>query len=161
MKKTLDTLKVTMNKKREAREFCFQYFFHLQLPIFREIKDELKGITDESALVNSINELKETTNTLLSDNLNTFVLEQIKSTLINYEKIEAILTEYLKNWKLNRISRVDNTVLLLSVNELCFTKENPKSIIINEAIEISKKFGNADSGSFINGILDNIAKAYE
>jgi len=150
-----------VNKKREAREFCFQYFFHLQLPIFKEIKEELSKSDDESVLRESVNDFKETTNTLLEDKLSTFVLGQIKSTLLNYEKIEAILQEHLKNWKLSRISRVDNTVLLLAANELCFTKENPKNIVINEAIEISKKYGNADSGSFINGVLDNIAKKYE
>ncbi len=150
-----------MNKKREAREFCFQYFFHLQLPIFKEIKEELSKSDDESALRESVSDFKETTNTLLEDKLSTFVINQIKSTLLNYEKIETILQEHLKNWKLSRISRVDNTVLLLAANELCFTKDNPKNIVINEAIEISKKYGNADSGSFINGVLDNIAKKYE
>jgi N utilization substance protein B len=150
-----------VNKKRVAREFCFQYFFHLQLPIFREIKDELVSIENDTALVESINEFKETTNTLLENDLNSFVLNHIKSTLINYEKIEGILTDHLKNWKLNRISRVDNTVLLLAANELCFMQDNKKNIVINEAIEISKKYGNAESGSFINGILDNISKKYE
>ncbi len=150
-----------MNKKREAREFCFQYFFHLQLPIFRELKDELRTIEDEKSLIESIDEFKETTNTLLGDELNAFILSHIKSTLVNYEKIEEILKDHLKNWKLNRISRVDNTVLLLAANELCFMRDNKKNIVINEAIEISKKFGNAESASFINGILDNISKKYE
>lgn len=150
-----------MNKKRIAREFCFQYFFHLQLPIFRELKDELVNIENDTALINSINEFKETTNTLLDNDLNSFVFSHIKSTLVNYENIEGILTDHLKNWKLNRISRVDNTVLLLAANELCFMKDIKKNIVINEAIEISKKYGNAESGSFINGILDNISKKYE
>lgn len=150
-----------MNKKREAREFCFQYFFHLQLPIFKEIKTDLTNDESDKTLDESIAEFKETTNTLLSSDLSSFVKAQIKSTLINYENIEKIIQDHLKNWKLNRISRVDNTVLLLATNELCFMTETPKNVIINEAIEISKKFGNAESGAFINGVLDNIAKANE
>lgn len=147
-----------MNKKREAREFCFQYFFHMQLPIFQELKHELSNAGDDKVLKESLSEFKESTNTLLSDDLNTFVEEQVRSTLGHYSEIEQILEKYLKNWKLHRISRVEHTNLLLAANDLCFTKSAPVNVIINEAIEISKKFGSLESGSFINGILDNIAK---
>jgi len=143
-----------VNKKRESREFCFQYFFHLQLPIF----SEEKNATDEKSIKESIQEFQESTNTLLGDEFNTYVFKQIKNTMLNYSSIEAIIEKYLKNWKLNRISRVDHTTLLLAVNELCFDKDTPVGIIINEAIEISKKFGSEESASFVNGILDNIAK---
>ena len=143
-----------MNKKREAREFCFQYFFHLQLPVFEELK---KGINDDD-LLSSINEFKESTNSIFTNELNQYVFNQIKTTISNYSQIEDKIQKYLKNWKLNRISRVDHTNLLLAVNEVCFDKSTPVNIVINEAIEISKKFGSIDSGPFVNGILDNIAK---
>ena len=143
-----------MNKKREAREFCFQYFFHLQLPVFEDLK---QGISDNE-LSSSINEFKESTNSIFTDELNNYVFTQIKTTLANYSKIEDTIQKYLKNWKLNRISRVDHTNLLLAVNEVCYDKSTPVNIVINEAIEISKKFGSVDSGPFVNGILDNIAK---
>ena len=129
-----------MNKKREAREFCFQYFFHMQLPIFQELKHELANAGDAKVLKESLNEFKESTNTLLSDELNLFVEDQVKSTLSHYTEIEQILEKYLKNWKLHRISRVEHTNLLLAANDLCFSKSAPVSVIINEAIEISKKF---------------------
>lgn len=147
-----------MNKKREAREFCFQYFFHMQLPIFQELKHELANDGSSQALRDSLIEFKESTNTILSDELNLFVEQQVTSTLKHYAEIEKVLEKYLKNWKLHRISRVEHTNLLLAANDLCFTKSAPVNIIINEAIEISKKFGSLESGSFINGILDNIAK---
>jgi N utilization substance protein B len=143
-----------VNKKREAREFCFQYFFHLQLPVFEDIK---KGISDDE-LSSSINEFKESTNSIFTDELNNYVFTQIKTTISNYSQIEEKIQKYLKNWKLNRISRVDHTNLLLAVNEVCFDKSTPVNIVINEAIEISKKFGSIESGPFVNGILDNIAK---
>jgi N utilization substance protein B len=147
-----------VNKKREAREFCFQYFFHMQLPIFQELKHELANDDSSQVLKDSLLEFKESTNTILSDELNLFVEQQVTSTLKHYVEIEKVLEKYLKNWKLHRISRVEHTNLLLAANDLCFTKSAPVNIIINEAIEISKKFGSLESGSFINGILDNIAK---
>jgi N utilization substance protein B len=149
-----------VNKKRAAREFCFQYFFHLQLPIFRELKDELAKDASDKVIMDSIEEFKVSTNTLLEGDLSNFVVNQIKQTLMNYASLEETIKEYLKNWKLDRLSRVDSTVLLLAVSELKYNNnETSKSVVINEAIEIAKKFGTASSGSFINGVLDKIANA--
>lgn len=145
-------------QKRQSREFCFQYFFHIQLPVFEELKAALSERQDKKAIISSINEFKESTNVLLNDEQNQFVTEQVLGTLTNYTKIEELITKYLKNWKLERISKVDHTNLLLAVHELCFAKNSPPKVVINEAIEISKKFGAKESSSFINGVLDNIAK---
>lgn len=143
------------NKKREAREFCFQYFFHIQLPVFEDSKSNL----DSAELKESINQFKESTNTILSDELNKFSFNIIEGTLKNYNNLEESIKKYLKNWKLERISRVDHTILLLSFYELLNDKSTPFNIIINEAIEISKKFGSVESGPFVNGILDNLVKS--
>lgn len=147
-----------MNNFRIAREFCFQYFFHLQLPVFESLKNDLRSEVQLGVLRASINEFKESTNTLLNDDANLFIEKQVINTLKNYSEIEVIITEHLKNWKLSRLSKVDHTNLLLAVNELCFTKTAPMKVIINEAIEISKKFGSLESSSFINGVLDSVAK---
>jgi N utilization substance protein B len=143
-----------VNKKREAREFCFQYFFHIQLPGFEGAKSDLKS----DQLKDSISEFRESTNTLLSDELNAFGFQMIEGTLKQYESLEKSIEKYLKNWKLERISKVDHTILLLSFYELLHDKSTPVNIVINEAIEISKKFGSVDSGPFVNGILDNLVK---
>lgn len=148
-----------MNKKREAREFCFQYFFHLQLPVFEQIRHSFSTGGSQQEIQNSINEFKETTNTILSDDLNKFALELISGTLAHYDEVQQIIEANLKNWKLKRISRVDHTNLLLATYELCFDKSTHATVVINEAIEISKKFGSLESGSFINAILDSIAKS--
>lgn len=147
-----------MNKKRQAREFCFQYFFHLQLPIFEDLRKTLVTDNNDKDVIASINDFKETTNTILSDELNQFVFSMISGTLKNYDEVQNIIETNLKNWKLNRLSKVDHTNLLLSTYELCFDKTTPSNIVINEAIEISKKFGSLESKSFINGLLDAIVK---
>ncbi|MAX66854.1 MAG: transcription antitermination factor NusB [Halobacteriovoraceae bacterium] len=147
-----------MKNIRNAREFCFQFFFHLQLPIFQELKQQLQADGGEVELNNQINEFKQTTNSLLADNEQNFVETQVKSTLKHYAELEKLIEENLKNWKISRLSKVDHTTLLLAVNELKYTQTAPKKVIINESIEISKKFGTKESSSFINGILDNIAK---
>lgn len=148
-----------MNRKREAREFCFQYFFHMQLPIFKELRDSIIVENDEKAVLESIQEFKESTNTILSDELNSFVNENVLGTLKHYQSIEDTISRYTKNWKINRLSKVDHTNLMLSTFELLFQKKTPIKVVINEAIEISKKFGTSESASFINGILDKMVKS--
>ena len=148
-----------MKNLRAAREFCFQYFFHLQLPVFESLKKDLQSEGTPTLLTESLNSFKASTNTLLDDQANQFVQSQITSSLKNYIEIEKIITANLRNWKIGRLSKVDHTNLLLSVNDLCFSKSAPHKVVINEAVEISKKFGTLESSSFVNGVLDSIAKA--
>jgi N utilization substance protein B len=77
----------------------------------------------------------------------------------NQESIDQKIQAKSAHWKLARMAHVDRNVLRIAAYELFFAHEkvSPK-IIINEAIEIAKKFGSSDSGSFVNGVLDAIAK---
>ncbi len=145
--------------QRQAREFCFQYFFHLQLPVFEELREQMKVEDSLSFLNESISEYQNSTNVLLNDQSRAFCLEHISSALSHYQEIEVIIQKYLKNWKLHRLSKVDHTNLMPAVNEICFIKKAPVKVILNEAIEISKKFGSLESSAFINGVLDSIVKA--
>lgn len=149
---------MTANKKSQAREFCFQYFFHMQLPIFKELREENASSSDDKAILNSIADFKESTGTFLEGELFKFVVDQTKSALENYNDLEEKISGYLKNWKLNRLAKVDHTVLLLAFNEMLYYKQTPPKVAINEYIDIAKKFGSKESGSFVNGILDNFAK---
>lgn len=147
-----------MNKKRQAREFCFQYFFHLQLPIFEQTRADASINDSGESLNDSINEFKISTNSMFDDENSNFIRSAISSTLKNYKIYEENIEKYLKDWKISRISKVDHTILLLSVNELHNQHESNPSIIINEAVELAKKFGNEKSSSFVNATLDAYAK---
>lgn len=128
----------------------------MQLPIFKELRSEP---SDEKAITASISEFKETTDTLLEQDLFKFVLDQVKNTLENYSTLEQKVESYLQNWKLSRLSKTDHTVLLLSFSELIYYKDTPPKVVINEYIEIAKKYGSKESGAFINGVLDRFAKS--
>jgi len=67
------------------------------------------------------------------------------------------INEKSKNWAIPRMAKVDLNILRMATYELLLRSEIPKNVTINEAIEVSKKFGTADSSAFINGILDEIA----
>ena len=147
-----------MNKKSVAREFCFQYFFHLQLPVFEELRKESALNQDDRPLTASIGEFKESTDTLLEKDLYNYVVTLSRKTLNHYDSLEEKISSYLKNWKLSRLSKVDHTILLLAFSELLYHKETPPKVVINEFIEIAKKYGSKESSKFINGILDRFVK---
>lgn len=62
-----------------------------------------------------------------------------------------------RNWRLERMARVDRNILRLAVGELIHAPETPVRVVINEAVELAKRFGTAESSAFVNGVLDRIA----
>jgi len=87
-------------------------------------------------------------------------LTYIKQALIgienNKEAIDKIIEENLHNWKLERISKVNLSILRLSTYELLYDQEIPRGVAINEALEITRRYSDEKSVGFINGVLDKI-----
>ncbi len=85
-----------------------------------------------------------------------FAEELALGTIENVETIDEAITEHASNWTFDRIAKVDLAILRLAIYELLFRSDIPPIVSINEAIDLSKVFSNADSKRFINGILDKI-----
>lgn len=77
------------------------------------------------------------------------------------KEIDGLLGKYSQHWKLSRMSTVDRNILRLAVFELLYQEETPPKVVINEALEVAKKFSTPESVSFLNGILDRIKKEIE
>ena len=75
--------------------------------------------------------------------------------------LDTVIERYSSNWKVHRMACVDRNVLRLAVFELLYCDDIPAKVSINEAIDIAKKYGASESGSFINGILDSIRTALD
>jgi transcription antitermination protein NusB len=90
-----------------------------------------------------------------------FSRELITGVMARFEELNAIIVSKAKNWKLSRIDPVDRTLLRMGLFELKYSPELATAIAIDEAIELAKQFGTADSASFINGILDSAAKDFK
>ena len=86
---------------------------------------------------------------------NSFVNETVSGIIKNNKKIESIANEYLKDWTIDRLSKVDQAILKLGIYELLYT-ETPSIVAINEAIELSKKYSEEKVTKMINGVLDKI-----
>lgn len=133
-----------MNRKR-SREIAMELLFGMTL---------------------SKNTLEETLENFIEDygmDIKKIDLEYIKNILKNIqdnmEVIDGKIEDALSNWKLDRISKVNLTILRLAVGEMLFLDDVPSKVAINEAIEITKKYSDDKSVSFINGVLDKTFKS--
>ncbi|MBA4386885.1 MAG: transcription antitermination factor NusB [Verrucomicrobia bacterium] len=76
-------------------------------------------------------------------------------------EIDAVVTGYAKNWDIKRMAVVDRNVLRMAIFEMLHCKDVPAVVVINEAVDIAKYFSSAESGRFVNGILDRFRKDME
>jgi N utilization substance protein B len=74
-------------------------------------------------------------------------------------QLDALIGASSKNWRIDRMSRVDRNILRLGACELVAFRDVPVKVVINEAVELAKRFGTAESSAFVNGVLDRIATA--
>ncbi|OGW74847.1 MAG: transcription antitermination factor NusB [Omnitrophica bacterium RBG_13_46_9] len=77
----------------------------------------------------------------------------------NKEFIDGIISKYATNWQIQRMATIDRNILRLATFEILFGEDIPIKVSINEAIEMAKKYGDRDSGKFVNGVLDKINKS--
>ena len=133
-----------MNRKR-SREIAMELLFGMTL---------------------SKNTLEETIETFIEDyemNLKTIDLEYIKGILAKVEEnikvIDQKIEEALTNWKIDRVSKVNISILRLAIAEMLYVEDVPEKVAINEAIELTKKYSDEKSVSFVNGVLDKAFKS--
>jgi N utilization substance protein B len=92
------------------------------------------------------------------------VVDYAESLMLGVKKDKEIIDTYIQDasehWKINRIAFVDKNILRIGIYEMLFSEDVPPKVAIDEAIELAKKYGNEDSGNFINGVLDRVFKDY-
>jgi N utilization substance protein B len=84
----------------------------------------------------------------------------VRGTLDHREEIDALIRGQADNWRLERMPAVDRNILRLAVYEMLFETDIPKLVVVDEAIELAKKFGSEQSGRFVNGLLDGLLKQH-
>ena len=129
--------------RRETREHIFLMLFRKDFHEANELKEQIELY---------ISELEKPTIEEYS-----YLTSRFQSIVDKIEEIDAILTETSSGWKLNRMGKVDLTILRLAVFELRFDEEIPNKVAINEAVELAKKFGGDESPGFVNGVLAKLA----
>jgi len=85
-----------------------------------------------------------------------FLKRLVLGVLEHFLELDQLIEQYSEHWRLDRINMIDRNILRIALFELLYCEEIPPKVTINEAIDLGKRFGSEDSGSFINGILDRI-----
>lgn len=131
-----------MGKRREGREAAVQYLFSL----------DMHGKAEEGQL--------ETFWTLHTAKTSTRLYAEslIKGVLEHQTAIDEQIRGCLVNFSFERLSTVDRNVLRMAVYELLYCPDVPPPVVLNEAIEVAKALSAGESGSFVNGVLDRLAK---
>jgi N utilization substance protein B len=141
-------------KRRKAREYILQFLYKI------DFMETLKGFSpNEAALAEALDNFWSEAGE--SDpKIRSFTEEIVKGTIQNSKKIDSIIQKVAEKWTLSRMATIDRNILRAATYELLFRRDIPSAVTINEALEIAKKYSTADSASFINGILDKVAKQY-
>ncbi len=132
-----------MGVRRDAREAAVQYLYQRELQ------------ADESdALLEEFFQLRG-----LSPSARRFCESLLRGWMAHRKEIDEAIGSHSRNYEFSRLSAVDRNILRIACQEILFCDDIPPAVAINEAIEIAKKFSTAESGKFVNGILDNIRRA--
>jgi len=133
-----------MGSRRKARECALQILYQLDLG-----KGELDDVVER--FWRQLDESIEQGAKDFSENL-------IRGVWRSRDELDGLIESYSTNWKISRMAAVDKNILRLAIYELIYCPDIPVKVTLNEAVEIAKRFGTAESGAFVNGILDNVAK---
>ena len=140
--------------RRQAREAALQALFQLDFnkPEGEEQREAYETLAVDTALA-------EAETGSLTDKDSEYVQTVVHGTRRFLPEVDTLLAQQSRGWKPERMAAVDRNVARLAIFEMCFAEERlDAGIVINEAVELAKKYGTDDSGRFVNGILDALAK---
>ncbi|MGI9554006.1 MAG: transcription antitermination factor NusB [Thermodesulfobacteriota bacterium] len=143
-----------MGKRRLSREFALKFLYQLDVVCDKSDENQIDFNTE-------INNFLSTQEDIRDEDTKKFMITLATGVYENMEGIDRIITKYSDNWKISRMSKIDRNILRLAVYEMRNLSNIPHPVTINEAVDIAKKYGTNESGSFINGIIDRVRIAFE
>lgn len=136
--------------RRQARECAMQVLYQLDANAFAVPADDGLALYWASGF--------DPDEPLPPPEVVAFTEELVRGTVGRLAQVDDAIQRATQHWRLERMARVDRNILRLATFELVSTAEVPARVVLNEAIEIAKKFGTEESGAFVNGILDRVAQ---
>lgn len=141
-----------MTPRHRARETAFQILYRYDLDLQNAgTPAPQAGILDQE-LERHFDHFRT------PDESREFAASLVRDTLKRLDEIDTEIQKHAKNWRLSRMSVADRNLLRVGVSELQTHREIPVAVTLDEAVELAKQFGSEETPSFVNGILDAIAK---
>jgi len=129
-----------MGKRRSSRELALKFLYQFELNE-GDLDEQIKLFLERNSS---------------QEGVENFMKELVMSLVSKMKEIDEIIQKYSDNWILDRMTVIDRNILRIGTCELLLNFSTPPKVVINEAIDIAKKYGNEDSPEFINGILDKV-----
>lgn len=142
-------------KRTQIREQIFKLLFRHEFNEVKDMPEQIRFFFERPAIEEDEQQEKEIT---FTEEEEKYILHKYESIVDRLSTIDAMITDTAKGWSAERLGKVDLTVLRLAIFEMKYDEEIPTGVAIDEAVELAKKFGQDESGSFVNGILARIAK---
>jgi N utilization substance protein B len=133
-----------MRKRTRARQFALEVLYQTDLCGAAILEEALADMAERAG----------------DSSVSEFAATLVRGTLEKLPEIDPVIREVAQNWDLSRMATIDRNVLRLGAYELLFRDDIPPKVSINEAIELAKHYSTAESGTFVNGILDRIKNTY-
>ena len=155
---------MAFHQKTLAREYAFKFLYPFMpqldwqttsatLPLPANLDQLLAEFNDAYAEQDS-----EHPDNISNTQIRSLAQSLIEGVLTNAPALAKLIEQHCTHWKFKNIDHINQTILLLAAFELQHQSEVPAKVVINEAVNLAKKFGQQDSFAFVNGILDNMAK---
>ena len=129
-----------MSSRRRSREMAIQVLYQVDMAQ-SDLAEALRLFCEHFKAPESIRD---------------FAFELARGAYEHREEVDGLIKRFSEHWRLERMPTVDRNILRLAIYELLYQPDIPAKVSINEAVDLGKKYGSEDSGSFINGILDRI-----
>ncbi|MBQ9123242.1 MAG: transcription antitermination factor NusB [Lachnospiraceae bacterium] len=126
--------------RRELREQIFLLLFRVEFNQPEDMPEQIRMFFEDDE-------------TYFSEKDEAYITEKYGKIVEKKEQLDALLDEKAEGWDVKRMGKIELTVLRLALYEMKFDEDVPTSVAINEAVELAKKFGQDNSGSFVNAIL--------
>ena len=131
-----------MSSRRKSREFAMQMLYQWEICGYTPTQVEATFFDNQKAEAEVAG----------------FARDLFEGAVSNLEQLDTLVRERAANWRLERMAAVDRNILRVALYELLYHPETPPAAVINEAVEIARRFSTVDSVDFVNGVLDGIRK---
>ncbi len=140
------------NTRRHERSLAFQVLYAISFAQVQSMDDVRRAFCQSPDQVAKGEEFEDPSG---------FAWELTSGVWKNNQEIDDVISQFSHNWRLDRMGRIELTVLRIGIFEMFYRSDIPTKVAINEALELARQFGEQNALSFVNGILDAAAKALE
>ena len=150
---------MALGNRRNGREYALKILYSLydqERPLDDVLADFWLNFRFSDDVLGEPEDIQDSR---ISPEIREFAEHLVRGVYEHLEDIDAVLRKTSKNWSLDRMARLDLSLMRLAGFELMYMPSTPSRVVINEAVEIAKRYGTKDTSAFLNGVLDKVARS--